>query len=92
MNGLLDPITIAAMIVTLGIGGVVGALASAALAGRRVRDSFLRFEAAFRAYASGREDEATTELRTLFEDLRESIANADSALENLQRALKPRRR
>lgn len=92
MNGLLDPITIAAMIVTLGIGGVVGALASAALAGRRVRDSFLRFEAAFRTYVSERDDEPTRQLRDLFDDLRESIANADSALENLQRALKPRRR
>lgn len=92
MNGLLDPITIAAMIVTLGIGGVAGALASAALAGRRVRDSFLRFEAAFRAYVSERDDEPTSELRDLFEDLRDSIASADSALENLQRALRPRRR
>ncbi|MER3414558.1 MAG: hypothetical protein C4341_10120 [Armatimonadota bacterium] len=92
MNGLLDPITIAAIIVTLGIGGVVGALANAALAGRRVRDAFLRFDAAFSAYISQREDEATRELRNLFEDLGASIASADSALENLQRALRPRRR
>jgi hypothetical protein len=92
MNGLLDPITIAAMIVTLGIGGVVGALANAALAGRRVRDAFLRFEAAFRAYVSGRDDDPTRELRGLFEDLSDSIATADTALESLQRALKPRRR
>lgn len=92
MNGLPDPITIAAMIVTLGIGGVVGALANAALAGRRVHDAFVRFEVAFRAYVEEREDERTAELRELFDDLRDSIASADNALDNLQRALKPRRR
>lgn len=92
MHDLLDPMTIAALIVTLGIGGVVGALANAAMAGRRVRDAFAHFEAAFRAYVAESQDERTMALRALFDDLRDSIASADSALDTLQRALKPRRR
>ncbi|GIV02702.1 MAG: hypothetical protein D6724_05080 [Armatimonadetes bacterium] len=92
MSEWFDPMTLAAMIVTLGIGGIVGALANAALAGRRVRDAFLRFEAAFRNYVADRQDEQTTQLRDLFDDLQGAITTADSALENLQRAFKPKRK
>jgi len=92
MNEWLDPMTLAAMIVTLGIGGIVGALTNAALAGRRLREAFLRFEAAFRTYIADREDEPTLRLRDLFDDLQSAIITADSALENLKRAFQPKRK
>lgn len=75
-------------LLSLAIGGVVGAAAAAVLAALRVRAAFERFSAAFREYMAGRNDPESISLTEDFEDLDENIHIFAAAFEKLKRALR----
>lgn len=76
------------VLLSLGVGGVVGAIAAAALAMLRVKSAFETFSRVFREYISGKNDKASLEIRGYFESLSEEILTATNAMERLRRALK----
>lgn len=78
------------LLVTLGIGGVVGAVAAAILASSKLREDFRIFEKVFEAYMIGKEDPASRELSARFDTLQQDVVAASSAFERLKRAFKRR--
>lgn len=86
----VDPFTIAALLLSLGVGGLVGAVAAAVLSAGRLREAYAAFESKFRTYFAGRSDAESVALVSAFETLAAEIEAAASALERLKRAFKRR--
>lgn len=88
---MMDFASIAAIILSLGIGGLVGAIAAAALSATRLKEAFDSFQASFRAYFASRNDAESARLVEKFERLSTEVAGAQTAIERLKRALKRRK-
>jgi hypothetical protein len=78
------------LLVALGVGGLVGAVAAAITASSRLSSDFQTFRSVFRAYMIGKEDPASKELAARFETLNNDVASASSAFDRVKRALKRR--
>ena len=81
---------IAQWIVSLGVGGAVGALAGLWAAGSQTKESFDRLSAAVRALAAERTDARSNEALTPLEDLAAKIVGLAAGFDLLRRALKRR--
>lgn len=79
---------IPALLVTLGVGGAVGALAAAVVASSKLREDFRIFASVFKAYMIGKDDPASQEISSRFHTLESDVASASNALERLKRAFK----
>lgn len=77
-------------VLSLGIGGIVGALAAAVVAALRLKASFASFSEMFKEYFNPRTDPASEALMDEFEILEENISLFGSILERLKRALRRR--
>lgn len=75
-------------IVSLGLGGLVGAAAAAALAGLRVKAAFDSFATAFGEYFRDKRDPESAFLKESFDDLAGDISLFASAFDRLKRAFK----
>ncbi|MCH8274214.1 MAG: hypothetical protein IH851_05440 [Armatimonadetes bacterium] len=84
----MDLITIITMLVSLGLGGIVGALASAILSSARLKTTFESFKPAFRTYFAGKTDASSLEVITEFEVLSAEVDRATTAFARLKRALR----
>lgn len=81
---------IAILVLSLGLGGVLGAVLSSYTASVRVKRSFEVFAFAFQNYFDKKHDEKSREVYERFEDLAESISSAESAFSKLRDSLKRR--
>lgn len=81
---------IGSLLVALGVGGIVGALAALATSAGRLKDSFQSFKSRFQSYFVGKTDEPSLALVDSFEQLSESINETSGAFEKLKRAFKRR--
>lgn len=86
----MDIGVISALLLALGIGGLIGAAAAAVLAAGRLRAAYDAFDTAFRAYMVGRTDPPSLELLAAYEAFSAEIAATSSAFERLRRALRRR--
>ncbi len=71
-----------------GIGGVIGAAASAVVAGNHVKAAFDGFGAAFRSYIAGRKDPDSVALNDAFLSLDDAIRAFTQAFARLKRVLR----
>ncbi len=76
------------LLVALGVGGIVGALAAVASSAGKLRDSFRNFKGRFQSYFVGKTDEPSMALVNAFEQLSESIDETSGAFEKLKRAFR----
>lgn len=81
---------IAILVLSLGLGGVLGAVLSSYTASVRVKRSFEVFAFTFQNYFDKKQDEKSRELYERFEELVESISSAESAFSKLRDSLKRR--
>ncbi len=81
---------IAILVLSLGLGGVLGAVLSTYTASVRVKRAFEMFAFAFQNYFDKKQDEKSRELYERFEELVESISSAESAFAKLRDSLKRR--
>lgn len=86
MNGL----ELAAVLLTAGVGGVLGAVSAVLLAGANATASYEAFAEHFKAYMDGRNDAASQDLSESFKGLELGIGGLIGALGNLKRAFKRR--
>lgn len=82
--------SIGSLLVALGVGGIVGALAALATSAGRLNESFKLFKSRFQSYFVGKTDEPSLALLDSFEQLSENIDATSSAFEKLKRAFKRR--
>jgi small neutral amino acid transporter SnatA (MarC family) len=81
---------IAILVLSLGLGGVLGAVLSTYTASVRVKRAFDMFAFGFQNYFDKKQDEKSRELYERFEELVESISSAESAFAKLRDSLKRR--
>jgi hypothetical protein len=74
-------------VLSLGIGGALGAILALLAAGARLSGSWLVFSEAFRSFIGGRNDPASEEVRTAFELHEASVRVFTEAVARLRRAL-----
>jgi len=79
---------IAAFLVALGVGGAVGALLAASIAGARLAAAFRDFASLLRPYLQGRTDAQSLEVRDAFEAFEVQVEAFESSLARLRRAFK----
>ncbi len=84
MNGL----ELAAVLLTAGVGGVVGAVSAVLLAGANATASYEAFSAEFKSYMAGRNDPASLDLAESFQGLEMGIGGLVGALGKLKRAFR----
>jgi hypothetical protein len=77
-----------ALLVGLGVGGVVGALASAVVAAGRVTASFAGFSSLLKAYLSQRSDPESQLVATAFGEVESSLSGLLGTLQQVKRALR----
>ncbi len=78
------------VLLSLGVGGIVGAVAAVSVTGVATQEAFAHYRERFLSFMQGRNDPASQELRADFDDFDETMRSAGSALERLRRALRRR--
>ncbi len=86
----MDILNIALLLGAAGIGGAVGAAASALVAGSRVQAATAEFEAVFDDYFDGREDPDSRRVRASFASLKDALMALSGTLGKLKRAIRIR--
>lgn len=86
----LEIYEIAVLVLSLGLGGVLGAVLSTYTASVRVKRAFEVFAYAFKNYFDKKQYEKSKELYERFEDLVASVSSAESAFTKLRDSLKRR--
>lgn len=76
------------LLLTLGVGGIIGAAASAIVASSRLKSEFESFRETFRAYIIGKDDPASREVESRFASLESVVDAATSAIGRLKRSLR----
>ncbi len=84
----MDLVTITTVLVSLGAGGVVGALASTLVSSVRLKSSYEAFKVVFQRYFAGKMDPASLEVVASFEVLASAVEAVTASWERLKRALK----
>lgn len=82
---------VAGLLLGLGVGGAVGALAAVTLAASRIASAAQAFAVKFKAFMAGRTDPAALDLLEAYDDLDSDIRSLSDALVRAKRALTPRR-
>ncbi|HRF61140.1 MAG TPA: hypothetical protein PLH94_14650 [Fimbriimonadaceae bacterium] len=79
---------IASLLVGIGVGGALGAVAALVLAGSRLAESATTFSAQLRDYLRGRSDPDSRALAEAFEDLDARLQTLLATLQRVRRALR----
>lgn len=77
-----------ALLLSLGIGGAVGAALAVLAAGGSLAAAWDAFTVVFRAYTHGKTDPETVGLNQSFEAVRQSVQGLMSAVHRLRRVLR----
>jgi hypothetical protein len=86
VNGL----ELAAVLLTAGVGGILGAVSAVLLAGANATASYEAFAADFKSYMAGRSDPASQDLSESFQGLEIGIGGLIGALGKLKKAFRRR--
>jgi len=84
VNGL----ELAAVLLSAGVGGVVGAISAVLLAGANATASYEAFATDFRAYIGGRTDPASQALEASFHAMEAGLGTLIGALGKLKKAIR----
>jgi hypothetical protein len=84
----MDGVTITTILVSLGVGGVMGALASVLASSARLQSAYQSFRRVFQRYFAGKTDPASLEVVASFEALTAEIEAVSASWSRLKRALK----
>lgn len=79
---------VASLVLGMGVGGAVGALAALALAGGKLVDALKDFGAKFRTYTASQTTSALEELKTSFAVLEEQAGKMVEVVLRARRALR----
>jgi hypothetical protein len=76
------------LLISLGVGGALGAAAATLIAGARLSSAWTGFSVAFRAFMHGRSDPESQSLMNAYGEFESSLTGLQAALAKLRRALR----
>ena len=83
----MDILNIALLLGAAGVGGAIGAIAAAIVAGGRLQAAFADFAEAFADYFESNEDPASRPVRSAFSELEAAVSGLSANFARLKRAL-----
>lgn len=86
----MEGLDILLLVLSLGIGGIAGALAAVSVTGAAALEAFEMFRERFQTYMQGKTDPPSRALQADFDDFSETMRASGGALERLRRALRRR--
>jgi hypothetical protein len=86
----MEGLDILMLVLSLGIGGIAGALAAVSVTGAAAQAAFEFYRDSFQSYMQGRTDPQSRALQADFDDFSETMRASGGALERLRRALRRR--